>query len=128
MSDLVRTQSALFICSGNYHRSRFAEHLFNAIARERGLPWTAISRGTIIEESKQYFRGVMSAEAQQALDDLGIEFRAELRDPQQLTDDDLAAADVIIAVCEDEHRPHIERDFLAAAERIEYWQVFDVPV
>jgi protein-tyrosine phosphatase len=87
-----------------------------------------MSRGTIIQDSKKYFRGVMSAEAQQALDALGIEFRSELRDPQQLTHDDLAAADIIIAVCEEEHRPHIERDFSSAAERIEYWQVYDVPV
>jgi protein-tyrosine phosphatase len=123
------THSALFICTGNFHRSRFAEHLFNAIAQERGLPWTAISRGTNVEGSRTFFKGrLMSPEAQQALDDLSIEFRADLRDPLQLTPDDLAIADVIIAVCEDEHRPHIERDFLAAAERVQYWGVFDVPI
>ncbi|MGE3267839.1 MAG: low molecular weight phosphatase family protein [Chloroflexota bacterium] len=121
------TRIALFLCSGNYHRSRFAEHLFNAIARERGLSWRAVSRGTIVEDSKKHFRGMMSAEAQQALDTLGIEFRSELRDPSQLTDDDLAAAAVIVAVCEEEHRPHIERDFQSAAERVQYWSVYDVP-
>ena len=122
-------RSALFICTGNFHRSRFAEHLFNAVARERGLRWTASSRGTNVEGSRTFFKGrLMSPEAQQALDALNIEFRDALRDPLQLTHDDLAAADVIVAVCEEEHRPHIERDFLAAAERVRYWGVYDVPV
>ena len=35
----------LFICTGNYYRSRFAEILFNALAREAHLHWIAESRG-----------------------------------------------------------------------------------
>ena len=35
----------LFLCTGNYYRSRFAELLFNALAREAGLSWIASSRG-----------------------------------------------------------------------------------
>jgi len=40
MSDLV-----LFLCTGNYYRSRYAEELFNHLARAEGLSWRAISRG-----------------------------------------------------------------------------------
>lgn len=119
-------KTALFICSGNYYRSRFAEHLFNALARERGLLWTAISRGTIVEDSKKYFRGQIAPEAEQALDRLSIPFRDSLRDPRQLTPEELAVADLAIAVNEIEHRPDIERDFLAHAERVQYWGVQDV--
>ena len=35
----------LFLCTGNYYRSRFAEVLFNHVAGERGLGWRAESRG-----------------------------------------------------------------------------------
>lgn len=124
--DTPTTRTALFICSGNYYRSRFAEHLFNALADERGLPWRAISRGTIVEDSKKYFRGQLAPEAIAALDRLGIPYHHALRDPRQLTLEELAAADLAIAVNEIEHRPHIERDFLAHAERVEYWGVQDV--
>ena len=34
----------LFLCTGNYYRSRFAEALFNSVARKMNLPWKASSR------------------------------------------------------------------------------------
>ncbi len=37
--------TVLFLCTGNYYRSRFAEALFNAVAGKMGLPWKATSRG-----------------------------------------------------------------------------------
>ena len=42
-------QTILFICTGNYYRSRFAEAFFNHHAEVRGLCWRAISRGLAIE-------------------------------------------------------------------------------
>ena len=35
----------LFLCTGNYYRSRFAEMLFNWLAPQRQLSWRADSRG-----------------------------------------------------------------------------------
>ncbi|MBD3320550.1 MAG: hypothetical protein GF350_05575 [Chitinivibrionales bacterium] len=37
--------SILFLCTGNYYRSRFAEILFNTISGALELEWKAISRG-----------------------------------------------------------------------------------
>src|SRR5262249_53482024 len=37
--------AVLFICTGNYFRSRYAEHLFNFRAAERALGVRAVSRG-----------------------------------------------------------------------------------
>jgi protein-tyrosine phosphatase len=39
----------LFLCTGNYYRSRFAECLFNAVAGRMGLPWRAVSNGLALE-------------------------------------------------------------------------------
>jgi hypothetical protein len=38
-------KTVLFLCTGNYYRSRFAEALFNSVAGRMGLPWRASSRG-----------------------------------------------------------------------------------
>jgi protein-tyrosine phosphatase len=38
-------KQVLFLCSGNYYRSRFAEHLFHWLAEKSDLPWRADSRG-----------------------------------------------------------------------------------
>jgi protein-tyrosine phosphatase len=118
----------LFICTGNYYRSRFAELLFNTIAQERGLPWRATSRGTDLYGAGRFNVGPISAVALQALQDRGVPLDADLRLPLPLTEHDLNAADLVVAVCEAEHRPHLERDFPAAAHRVEYWGVEDLGV
>ena len=38
-------KQVLFVCTGNYYRSRFAESLFNSKVRDSRLGWKAISRG-----------------------------------------------------------------------------------
>src|SRR4051812_2104311 len=116
----------LFICTGNYYRSRFAEILFNAAARERGLPWKATSRGTDIYGAGKDNVGPISMVARAALDVRGVPIGPDLRNPLPLAEADLAAADLIVAVCEAEHRPHLQRDFPAAVERVEFWAVQDL--
>ena len=32
-------RTVLFLCTGNYYRSRFAEIIFNSVAGKMGLPW-----------------------------------------------------------------------------------------
>src|SRR5262249_40863295 len=38
-------REVLFLCTGNYYRSRFADILFSAEASRRGLAWSSFSRG-----------------------------------------------------------------------------------
>jgi protein-tyrosine phosphatase len=42
-------RQVLFLCSGNYYRSRFAEDLFNHAAKSAGLNWRASSRGLALD-------------------------------------------------------------------------------
>jgi low molecular weight protein-tyrosine phosphatase len=128
MSNVVNVQHVLFVCTGNYYRSRFAELLFNYAARERGLSWRATSRGTDVFGAGRFNVGPISNVARQALEARGVPLDADLRLPLPLLEGDLAAADLIVAVCEAEHRPHLERDFPAGAARVEYWGVEDLGV
>jgi protein-tyrosine phosphatase len=118
----------LFVCTGNYYRSRFAEHLFNAAADERRLCWRATSRGTDVFGAGRWNVGPISAVAREALEARGVPLDADVRMPMPLTEDDLADSDLVVAVCESEHRPHLERDFPAVAAHVEYWGVEDLAV
>src|SRR5690348_82245 len=94
----------LFLCTGNYYRSRFAEVLFNAVAARAGLPWRAESRGLALERGVLNV-GPMSSDALGRLQALGIPTEGHLRLPLPVTETDLRRADLVIAVKEAEHRP-----------------------
>src|SRR5947209_7304175 len=97
-------QRILFLCTGNYYRSRFAEMLFNHLARAEGLAWQATSRGLALERGAGNM-GPMSMTALIRLRQLGIPIEADLRLPRHLSEDELADADLVIALKEAEHRP-----------------------
>lgn len=42
----------LFLCTGNYYRSRFAEYLFNREAKQHGLNWHADSCGLALKSRR----------------------------------------------------------------------------
>jgi protein-tyrosine phosphatase len=119
-----REPCVLFLCSGNYYRSRFAEHLFNARARARGLAWRAESRGL---EPDCFTRnpGPISQLTLAALHTLSIPLEGPARLPRDVTAEDLELAARVIALKEAEHRPLMERRFPEFAARVEYWHVDD---
>jgi protein-tyrosine phosphatase len=118
-------RQVLFLCTGNYYRSRFAEHLFNALAEREGLDWRAISRGLAVERGI-YNVGAISSAAIQGLAGRGIAVPADERCPQQATAADFAASDKIVALDEVEHRRLVEKRFLAWAAAVEYWSIHDL--
>jgi protein-tyrosine phosphatase len=113
----------LFLCSGNYYRSRFAEIYFNWHAQLRGIGWRAESRGLKPDARNA---GPLSRHTAAALVTQGISWAEYLRAPLRVTDVDFAAADRVIAVKEAEHRPMVEGDFPRWASRVEYWHVHDI--
>jgi len=98
-------KTVLFLCTGNYYRSRFAEVLFNSVADKMGLPWRASSRGLALERGVNNV-GPMEITAITALEARGIRGVADLaRFPIQVTKDDLETASWIVALKEAEHMP-----------------------
>jgi protein-tyrosine phosphatase len=115
--------NVLFLCTGNYYRSRYAEILFNWKAQECGLAWQADSRGLDPDPLNQ---GPMSRHTMAALEKLSIPFDGHLRFPLVAQETDFQAANHIVAVKEAEHRRIIERSFPTWLDRIEFWHVHDL--
>jgi protein-tyrosine phosphatase len=120
-------KTVLFLCTGNYYRSRYAEILFNSVAGKMGLPWRASSRGLALERGVNNV-GPMEVSAVKALEARGLRAVAEFgRFPIQATVQDIEAAHWIVALKEAEHRPLLQERFSAWAEKVEFWHVDDGP-
>ena len=115
----------LFLCTGNCYRSRYAEEIFNHIARSEGLPWRAFSRGAAERGSPDNI-GPMSRFALDALEARAIVPDGGMRAPMPCALADFREAHLVIALKEAEHRPLIERRFPEVARSVTYWNVDDV--
>src|SRR5262245_36889107 len=120
-------RTVLFLCTGNYYRSRFAEVLFNSVAGKMGIAWQASSRGLALERGVNNV-GPMAVEAVTALKALGVlAAEAVTRMPAQVTADELEKADQIVALKQAEHLPLLQERFPTWAEKVEFWHVDDSP-
>src|SRR5215470_2156244 len=104
------SSQVLFLCTGNYYRSRYAEELFNHLAKAEGLAWRAFSCGAAERGSPDNV-GPMSRFTREALAAKGIVAEGALRSPRPCTLADFDRAQIIVALKEAEHRPMIERRF-----------------
>lgn len=122
-----KRKSVLFLCTGNYYRSRLAEILFNSVAAKMGLVWQASSRGLALERGVNNI-GPMAASAIKALEAMGIRAAdATSRLPVQVTADDHERADRIVVLKKAEHLPLLHERFPAWAEKVECWHVDRAP-
>ena len=119
------TRNVLFLCSGNYYRSRFAEVLFNHLAEEMGLPYRADSAG-LWRDCHTHNVGPISPHTIKGLEERGIPLPSVLRKPREVSEADLRHAAVVIALKEAEHQPLVASRFPAHLERVEFWHVDDV--
>ncbi|MXX25645.1 MAG: low molecular weight phosphatase family protein [Caldilineaceae bacterium SB0668_bin_21] len=119
------TATVLFLCTGNYYRSRFAEHFFNEHARRRKLAWQARSRG--LQPSLENL-GLMSRHALERLRRLGMAPGEPLRLPIDLQSSDLIAAALTIGMNEVEHRPLMAARFPEWTDQVRYWNIYDLDV
>ncbi|MEI7435337.1 MAG: low molecular weight phosphatase family protein [bacterium] len=117
--------TVLFLCTGNYYRSRFAEILFNACTAQESIDFRATSRGVATELGVDN-KGPISLHALKRLKHLTLQDDSASRFPKQVQDADFKNANLIIALDEDEHRPMIQRRYPNWVNRIEYWHVADL--
>jgi len=120
----MQTRRVLFLCTGNFYRSRLAEILFE----REGLPgWSASSRGLVVS-------GALKGLAPQVAEYLASEgVVADLRDPAPLLVDELVGAEHVVLLNASEHEPLLLRDFRAVYRKlladgaVTKWNVFDLP-
>ena len=120
----MNAPTVVFICTANYYRSRFSEHLFNALAEARGLRWRATSRG--LRTWMVDGLGPIAGFTVERLAARGIHLHGNIRFPIPLSETDLANADLVVAVKEGEHRAMMTEQFPAWVDRIDYWHVDDI--
>jgi protein-tyrosine phosphatase len=125
MAEAPMKAKLLFLCTGNYYRSRFAELLFNHLAAQTGAAWLAESRGLVVTADSGNI-GPISPYVLAELAARAVEIGPELRFPRQLHHHDLAGARRIIALDAAEHRPLVEKLFPNWAGRVDYWRVPDL--
>jgi protein-tyrosine phosphatase len=121
-------RNVLFLCTGNYYRSRFCEAYFNHLAGQRALTWRADSRGLAPDITVFRNPGPLSPHTHQALTALGVFLEPALRHPLSAQPEDLARAQRIIALSRLEHEPMVAQHFPAYAARVAYWEVGDLPL
>ena len=119
------SRTVLFLCTGNYYRSRFAELLFNHLASKAGLDYVATSRALALEKGAGNV-GPISPHALSGLLERGVTPAGALRFPIQCCERDLSDGVRIVALKEAEHRPFLRKQFPAWEDRVEYWHVHDL--
>ncbi len=117
-------REVLFICTGNYYRSRFAEALFNHHAIEAELPWRAFSRGVAVHLAPSD----LSPHTREALEARGIDPRLTAPTRLRLEEEDLRRAARRIAIKEEEHRAYVRKHFPSWEDSVEYWHIHDIDV
>ena len=112
----------LFVCTGNYYRSRFAEAYFNSRADELNSNATAFSRGLKIHLAEP---GI-SPHTKNKLNLMGIPLHYTSKERRALTESDLKSASITFCLYEKEHRPMFFEQFPEYAEEVRYWDFPDL--
>lgn len=120
--------SVLFLCTGNYFRSRFAEYWFNRCIALRSLQDQCFSASAGLNVFAGNGNvGPMADEAIAALRVRGLELELPtLPLPRQVTEDLLESADLIVAVDAHAHRPMVRDKFPKWESKIQFWEIKDL--
>lgn len=119
-------RSVLFVCTGNYYRSRMAEEIFNYQAHRYTLNWRADSAGLRADMSASPNEGPISKHAKAMLEKGNYPVTSSERYPRSINAEDFEVHDIIICLNQPEHEPMIRRRFPAYSEDVIYWEVADV--
>jgi len=128
-SESLKEKRVLFLCTGNYYRSRLAEALFNFYSQEKKLHWKALSHAINIDAltPTQKASGV-SEIVLKGLENLGIPLSFANEVPTPLTQNDLETNPIVVALSRQEHQPVLEKQFPTQKSKIQYWDIGDSKV
>lgn len=115
-------KKALFVCTGNYYRSRFAEIYFNF--KIKNYNCKAFSRGFDISNPNN--TGLISKHVLDKLMELEIPLPDKIEFPLILKLEDLLQSEKIIALNENEHRPIVKKMFPEWEHKFTFWNVLDL--
>ncbi|MFH5832421.1 low molecular weight phosphatase family protein [Halalkalibaculum sp. DA3122] len=118
--------SVLFVCTGNYYRSRMAEELFNFWAPVTDLSWEAHSAGLREDMSKSPNEGPISKHAVRMLAQNGFPVSSSKRYPRSIEKEELEVHNVVICLHRTEHEPMIQKRFPKNNSEILFWEVPDI--
>ena len=110
--------SVLFLCTGNYYRSRMAEELFNFWAQNAELEWRAESAGLRDDMAASPNKGPISKHALRMLSGSGFPIKAAERHPRSVSEDELEEKDLVICMHRNEHEPMLQKRFPGNAGEI----------
>lgn len=119
----IMNESVLFICTGNWFRSKFAE----TYLRSKGYT-NVISRGLKVNNSKHKKireKRKISKRVKHKLKSLNILNNYNYVNPTQLTQDDLDRYDTIIAMNKEEHYNFIKKHYPNYINKIIFWDIND---
>ena len=119
-------KTVLFLCTGNYYRSRFAEEVFNFYANKNDLDWRADSAGLKVAETRDENPGTMSIWALDELLRIGIYPTEYLREPKDVDESNFRSSDKKIAISLSEHKSMMETKFPEFLSETTFWEVEDI--
>ena len=117
------TKKILFVCTGNYYRSRFAEIYFNYFAKLKPLSWEAFSRGFNVDNPNNV--GFLSPQAEKTLLLLQIPISCN-NPPVKITAQNIKEADMVIALNKKEHGVFVDKYFQNLQNKFIFWDIQDL--
>jgi protein-tyrosine phosphatase len=118
----------LFLCTGNYYRSRFAEAYFNHVASRDGVRWRADSKALVRDLGSTGNRGPISPHALAELELRGVPHHGATRWPARVEHADFLRYPRVIAVSRREHEPMVRTHFPDHAPLVDYLEIGDIDI
>ena len=115
-----QNKKILFVCTGNYYRSRFAEVYFNHFAPKG---WVAVSAGFNVSNPDNM--GDISNHTVEELSRLNIDFYKNKK-PEKINVGMIEKADMVIAMNREEHEKIVKNTFPHYECKFNYWTIKDL--